>query len=341
MDLPTGDPAETLGGTSGEGRDGTPADPPCPASHPVYPGLGRRLAAWGIDLLAANAFLFTITILLALGGANIAAIGTPTTLWGLAALVAYMTAATLIFSTTLGKYLLGMEVRGSDGLTARKPQILLRETVGRLGILIFACGYWRAPSDPRRRAWCDHLADTAVVRRRRTAWVTGVLVAVAALSLCTTLWSLYLTQVLPPLDAALTANVARAQAAWAKVQGDLGQRQPGETLAQTAETLGADSANASAAQSALIRAQRDIRSLLWILPVQRRGVDRAIAVNALRLRQINVYRREARIMPKLARLDPDTHAYSLGRRQSLRSLRKLDRQLQALQRRIMLDAKNR
>ena len=89
-------------------------------------------------------------------------------LLGYAAFAAYMTLANALYHTTIGKYVMGLEVR-SVNPTLIYPtfsQILLRETIGRLASsLFFGVGYWGSMRVPENRAWSDRLANTVVTKR--------------------------------------------------------------------------------------------------------------------------------------------------------------------------------
>jgi uncharacterized RDD family membrane protein YckC len=82
---------------------------------------------------------------------------------------AYMILAEVLFHCTLGKRLLGIQLR-ADSPEARYPspfQIFARETVGKfLSVFILGLGLLAGVGHPKKKTWADRLAGTVVVRTR-------------------------------------------------------------------------------------------------------------------------------------------------------------------------------
>jgi uncharacterized RDD family membrane protein YckC len=81
----------------------------------------------------------------------------------------YMILSEVLFHGTLGKRLLGIQVR-ADSPEARYPspfQIFARETVGKfLSAFILGLGFLAGVGHPKKKTWADRLAGTVVVRTR-------------------------------------------------------------------------------------------------------------------------------------------------------------------------------
>ncbi len=126
--------------------------------------MGRRLAAYVVDLLVVAAIQLVFTIAghaLPTGITNWHAILASTLL-----LFCYMTVSQAVTYNTIGKYILGiLVVNDSPGGTPSPWRIVIRETIGRLLSMQGFMGYYMASRDPRRQAWSDQLAETVVVRR--------------------------------------------------------------------------------------------------------------------------------------------------------------------------------
>ena len=80
----------------------------------------------------------------------------------------YMIVAQSSYHTTVGEYVLGLEVR-SQRSEKEYPafwRIVVRETVGRLlSLLFWGAGYWLGIKKPRQQAWSDRMAGTVVTVR--------------------------------------------------------------------------------------------------------------------------------------------------------------------------------
>jgi hypothetical protein len=195
--VPSGGPSEVTGSTS----EASPKTCPlCHLTNPVssekcdcgynfitgqgiigvaYARLGSRFLAYLGDL--AVIYFGVIT------GAGIYALIKPFSITDAAdrlitysALVLYMTIGQAIYHTTIGKYILGLEVRSSvyndnyPGL----GRILLRETLGRLfSSFFFGVGYWGSAKPPQYQAWSDRMADTVVCKRQTNRILSRALTA--------------------------------------------------------------------------------------------------------------------------------------------------------------------
>jgi uncharacterized RDD family membrane protein YckC len=82
---------------------------------------------------------------------------------------AYMILSEALFHNTVGKRLLGIQLR-ADSAEARYPslfQIFARETVGKfLSMVLLGFGFLAGFTNPKTKTWADRLAGTVVVRTR-------------------------------------------------------------------------------------------------------------------------------------------------------------------------------
>ncbi len=102
------------------------------------------------------------------------------------ALWCYMTLSLAIYHTTIGKYILGIEVASEQQIGAypRFWRILVRETVGRfLSSLFFGIGYWKAFGNPKKQAWSDDIAHTVVKQRTVNPTLKNALALFVAIGL--------------------------------------------------------------------------------------------------------------------------------------------------------------
>jgi len=116
----------------------------------------QRFVAHLLDLIpigVLTCFLFLLT-----GWAN-------SPLFTLSMMV-YMVFSHFITGTTMGKYIVGIEVVQEHG--SRMPRIcamLLRDTVGRIvSSVLFGMGYW-FPTNRKNKAWSDSIAGTIAQER--------------------------------------------------------------------------------------------------------------------------------------------------------------------------------
>jgi len=123
----------------------------------VYAAMTQRLFAYLLDLIPINGL--TLLSCSFFPGAPVL----------IAALCfhLYMICLHGLTGTTVGKYLLGIEVAQEPGSTMpRIVAILLRETIGRaVSSVPFFAGYW-LPSNAKNKAWSDSIAGTVVQERK-------------------------------------------------------------------------------------------------------------------------------------------------------------------------------
>jgi len=163
-------------------RSATDQETDGPQQAVAYATMWERLKAYVCDFAVIFLVLGTF-ILSGLPLPNSAGAGT-------ALFVAYMTLSQSIFHTTVGKYLLGLELR-SASRNRRYPSfwaLLSRETGGRLVSMLFFCaGYWLAIGRPQNQAWSDRIAGTVVVKRNTTVRLRRFLKALVVVSLLFTI----------------------------------------------------------------------------------------------------------------------------------------------------------
>ena len=162
-----------------------------PEPELVYAGIFRRFFAFLADCAVLVLFAF-ITAVNVLPGHD----ASPHAVKALARLtlifwLVYMIAAPYFTGMTLGKYLLGIEIRSSRPDHARPAiwELAMRETVFRWMSLILFLGYIPAFNDPRHRSWSDRWANTVVVRRtgKPRRWVVWAFVLIM-LAILTLIW---------------------------------------------------------------------------------------------------------------------------------------------------------
>jgi uncharacterized RDD family membrane protein YckC len=126
----------------------------------------RRLAALVYDalLLAALVFLFTLAVVLARGGREIA----PGTIWFELCLVALAFAFCGLFWTrggqTLGMHAWGIRLVAADGRRVGWERAAVRFFAAWLSMVPAGLGYWWMLVDRDRLSWHDRLSGTRMVR---------------------------------------------------------------------------------------------------------------------------------------------------------------------------------
>lgn len=196
----------------------TPVGTTSSVPHPftIYATLSQRLAAYITDYILIYLIVVAVYFFAALFGTPIPESEGPAQGISILALFAYMTIAQATYHTTVGKYVMGLEV-GSSMPSRSYPsfmQILRRETIGRFGsLLFFGIGYWRVNRHPQKQAWSDKIAKTVVrvrttnptIKKALTAFVWVALVAVVAV----TTWGYHLKDKQERYDA-LVKNLGEA-----------------------------------------------------------------------------------------------------------------------------------
>ena len=107
---------------------------------------------------------------------------------GVIVLCCYMILSLTVYHTTIGKYILGIEV-ASDRESGAYPsfwRVLFRETVGRfVSSLFFGVGYWKVPGSLKNKAWSDDIAHTVVQRRTVNRTLKNALAAFVVIAFFT------------------------------------------------------------------------------------------------------------------------------------------------------------
>jgi hypothetical protein len=178
--------------TSEISRRGLVADvPTAKPDQTAYATMWDRFRAYFCDLVAVYFVVFGLYVLSGLlstfGKGFLSESGDQAQVLFFIVLIPYMTISLAIFHTTIGKYVVGLEV-ASDTPVKSYPSFwraLLRESVGRLlSSLLFGAGYWMAIRDSKKQAWSDEIADTVVLRRSVSRKSRKVLSAFVALAFC-------------------------------------------------------------------------------------------------------------------------------------------------------------
>lgn len=138
------------------------------SSMAAYSSMVRRFVAYFADVVIVYLIVFSVYFASGAFGWKLATEDAEVNLLYFVALFTYMIVAQAAYHTTIGKYILGLEVCSEESDT-RYPsfgRILLRETFGRLlSSFLFGAGYWTADKTERNKAWSDRLAGTVVIPR--------------------------------------------------------------------------------------------------------------------------------------------------------------------------------
>lgn len=132
-----------------------------------YAGFWIRLGAYIIDFLGimAGAFALGLVIGYLFGEETVNVL--PEIFWSYFSYVIYSTFALTIWSTTLGKYLYGLNVATEDNESLTFGRSLKRSLLQPLSTLFFGIGYWNMGKNPKNQAWHDKSAGTVVVHKQR------------------------------------------------------------------------------------------------------------------------------------------------------------------------------
>lgn len=157
-------------------------------TYNVYASLGERFVAYIADLvviyLIVAGLYFASGLLGVFGKGFLSAAASEETAIVWVTLFVYMITSLSLCHTTVGKYVLGLEV-ASEGSTCSYPpfwKILLRETIGRVcSSFFFGVGYWRVPSSPKKQAWSDEISGTVVKHRDVNSSLKWALTAFVAI----------------------------------------------------------------------------------------------------------------------------------------------------------------
>ncbi len=151
----------------------------------AYPRVGRRLAAWLIDLAASYVLIFAAAF--AMIAVDRRAAADVPRLVSYLIYLGYMIICESVWATTPGKWMFRLSVARDNVVPAPRPlspeRVVLRETVGRfVGMFFFCAGYWTANSRPQRRAWTDRVAGSVVLQHGPPRRLAGALTAVAVIT---------------------------------------------------------------------------------------------------------------------------------------------------------------
>ena len=159
---------------------------------PLYAGLFARFLAYVCDLAVIYLLVFGIAFFIgfskSLGMIQSTISDDDYQLLFFPVLWIYMTVSLIATRTTIGKYILGLEIANANDFRPKSrpsvARIVLRETVGRIvSSLFLGFGYWGASDNPKRQAWSDQMGRS-IVRRRivnpavRAVWVVFVVAVV-------------------------------------------------------------------------------------------------------------------------------------------------------------------
>ena len=132
-------------------------------------GFWIRFLAWVID--SATLVMVHLVLLTILPGISIESYYTGDAVWTLAdsimAIVgaAYYTLGVSVFSTTLGKRVLGLYVLRKDGSRVSGPRAFGRHLASGISALLLGLGYLMIGFNNDKRGLHDHMCDTVVVKR--------------------------------------------------------------------------------------------------------------------------------------------------------------------------------
>jgi len=153
---------------------------------PLYGTMSQRFAAYLADLVVIYLIIFGAYFLSGAVGKELPGGDGAFYLIFFIVLFSYMVIAQASYHTTIGKYILSLEV-GSALPSEKYPttwRVILRETLGRLfSSVLWGVGYWRAVGDPRKQAWSDEMASTVVSRRKTQRTLTRALLAFVVVGL--------------------------------------------------------------------------------------------------------------------------------------------------------------
>lgn len=153
---------------------------------PSYASMGQRCCAYLADYILIYFIVFGAYFISALVGSPLSSEDSAANTLALLVLAAYMTIAQMSYHTTVGKYVMGIEVVNAtpDRRYPSWGRILKRETLGRFcSFLLWGTGYWTAISHPNKQAWSDRMSDTLVVARPINRVISRALMVVLLIAL--------------------------------------------------------------------------------------------------------------------------------------------------------------
>ena len=135
---------------------------------PIYASMGQRFCAYLADYVLIYFIVLCAYLISALAGSPLSSEDSAANMLALLVLAVYMTIAQMSYHTTVGKYIMGIEVVNEtpDRKYPSWGRILKRETLGRFcSFLLWGAGYWTAIGHPNKQAWSDRMSGTLVVAR--------------------------------------------------------------------------------------------------------------------------------------------------------------------------------
>ena len=157
-----------------------------PVRFPIYAGMGQRFCAYLADYILIYFIVLCAYLISALVGSPLSSDESAANMLALLALVVYMTIAQMSYHTTVGKYIMGIEVVNEvpDRKYPSWGRILKRETLGRFcSFLLWGAGYWTAIGHPNKQAWSDRMSGTLVVPRTTNRVIARALMAFLLIAL--------------------------------------------------------------------------------------------------------------------------------------------------------------
>jgi uncharacterized RDD family membrane protein YckC len=123
-------------------------------SEPIYATIAERFGAYVLDSILIGLPLRIVNA---------------SPLFAVSCFMMYRFLAHLTLGTTVGKYIVGIEVVQEHGKRMPRPvAMLLRDTVGFIiSSVLLGAGYWWASLNRNGKAWSDTIAGT-IVRERKT-----------------------------------------------------------------------------------------------------------------------------------------------------------------------------
>lgn len=157
------------------------------ATHEAYASIERRAAAHLIDLMVAwglgCVFLFyTVTLAIGMAGESDVGMGIATVVLWLIGYLLYFVVGTMVWSTTIGKFLFGLRVAdAATGKDVAPMQAVIRTLMYPISWIPLFLPFLVAVFDvPQRRTIHDHVAGTVVLRDLRRHGRPGFCVLLAA-----------------------------------------------------------------------------------------------------------------------------------------------------------------
>lgn len=153
---------------------------------PIYASMGQRFCAYLADYIVIYFIVLLAYVVSTLIGTPLSSDDSAANMVALLALFVYMAVAQMSCHTTVGKYIMGIEVVNElpDRQYPTWGRILLRESFGRLcSLILWGAGYWTAIRHPSKQAWSDRMSGTLVIARRTNPLITRALMVFLLIAL--------------------------------------------------------------------------------------------------------------------------------------------------------------